>query len=236
MSGHSKWATIKRAKGAADAKRSQVFTKLAMAVAVAARAGADPTMNFKLRLAIDRAREANMPKNNIDRAIKRGSGAEGGEQLEEIAYEGYGPGGVAFMIETVTNNKNRTSSNLRHILDKFGGRLAESGSVSWQFAHKSLLITPLPKDKDALELLLIEAGAEDIQEVEEQLIITAEPNALEQLKETLKKSNAEIAYSNVELVSSNKVNVDEATRAKLVELREALEADDDVTGIYDNEA
>lgn len=236
MSGHSKWSTIKRQKGVADAKRSQVFTKLSNAITAAARQGADPDMNFKLRLAIDRARNANMPKDNIDRAVKRGGGQEDGVRLEEIIYEGYGPGGVAFLIETLTDNRNRTTANLRHILDKHGGRLADSGSVAWLFETKSLLTASKPTNNlDSLELQLIEAGAEEIEEDSGELLITAPAKQLEELKKVCQKNNLTISYSSVEPVANNQIDIADQTEiTKLDNLREALNNDDDVTNTYDN--
>ena len=237
MSGHSKWATIKRAKGVTDAKRSQVFTKMAKLITVAAKGGGDPTMNFKLRLAIDRAREANMPKDNIDRAVKRGAGGGEGALMEEITYEAYGPGSVAMLIQVLTDNKNRTHSNLRHLLDTLGGRLADAGSVAWQFESKGIIQVPLPTSgRDELELALIEAGASDIVEASGQLTVTTEPKSLEAVKTVLTTQGQTPSYADVEMVGKTTVVVDEAVAAKLNELREALEADDDVTNTYDNEA
>ncbi len=238
MSGHSKWATIKRQKGVADAKRSQVFTKMAKLITVAAKGGGDSSMNFKLRLAIDRAREVNMPKDNIDRAVKRGAGGGEGTQVEEITYEAYGPGSVAMLIQTLTDNKNRTHSNLKHLLDTSGGRLAEAGSVAWQFELKGVVQAPLPQNgRDELELALIEAGASDITDEEGQLIVTSEPKALEAVKAALAQSGLTPGYADLEMVPKATVEVaDEKVVAKLDELREALEADDDVTGHFDNQA
>lgn len=236
MSGHSKWATIKRQKGVADAKRSQVFTKLAKAVAVAARTGGgpDPAANFKLRLAIDRARAASMPKDSIERAIKRGVGGEGGATIEEARYEGYGPGGVAFLIDAVTDNKNRTSAGIRHVLEKHDGRMGEAGSVAWLFETKGIVQIKPTGSPDELELALIEAGATDIREEEGDLIITCEPSSLEAIKTTLAKQNLTPTYANIEPVAKTTTAVDEATAAKLDELRAALDEDDDITNFYDN--
>jgi len=237
MSGHSKWSTIKRAKGATDAKRSQLFTKLGMAIAVAARGGADPGSNFKLRLAIDRAKAASLPKDNIDRAIKRGSGGEGGAQLEEIVYEAYGPGGVAILIQALTDNRNRTSSQVRHLLERHGGRLAEAGSVGWLFESRGVLQTKLAGDHGELELALIEAGAIDIDEMGDELIITCLPQDLERVKTELSRRNLPIDYANVEPVAKTTVKIeDKDMAARLHGLHEVLDADDDVTEVYDNQA
>ncbi len=234
MSGHSKWSTIKRQKGVADAKRSQVFTKLAKAISVAARDGADPGMNSRLRLAIDKAREQSMPKENIERAIQKGSGTGEGTKLEEVRYEGYGPGGVAFLIEAVSDNRNRTSSQIRHLLEKAGGRLGEAGSVAWLFETKGILQLPLPANRDELELALIEAGASDMREEEGNLIVTCDPHAYEAVKTELAKCNLTTTYASVEPVAKTTVEVDGGTGHKLNELRETLDSDDDVTNFYDN--
>ena len=238
MSGHSKWATIKRAKGVTDAKRSQVFTKMAKLITVAAKGGGDPTMNFKLRLAIDRARDANMPKDNIDRAIKKGAGGEGGAALEEITYEAYGPGSVAILIQTLTDNKNRTHSSLRHLLDSSGGRMAESGSVAWLFEMRGIITLPLPTEgHDDIELALIEAGALDIAEHDGLLTVTTEPKDLEAIKTVLANKKLTPTYADIEMVPKTSVTIeDDKVAEKLNELRETLEANDDVTNTYDNQA
>jgi len=234
MSGHSKWSTIKRQKGVADAKRSQIFTKLANAITVAARQGADPEMNFKLRLAIERARQASMPKDNIERAIKRGTGTAEGLNLEEITYEGYGPGGVAFLIKTLTDNRNRTTANLRHILNQHGGTLADTGSVAWLFANQAVLIIDQPANRPEAELLLIEAGASDLKDETEQLVVIAEANQLENIKRTAEQAQLKITYSAVEPVAKTLVTVDDELNQKLDSLREDLQNEDDVTDTYDN--
>ena len=234
MSGHSKWSTIKRQKGVADAKRSQVFTKLAKAISVAARTSADQSMNFKLRLAIDRARSFSMPKDNIDRAIKKGAGDDGGAKMEEITYEGYGPSGVAFLIETVTDNRNRTGSNIRHILEKHGGRLAESGSVTWLFEQKGIFQIPFNNNLDELELALIEAGADDIKNEDGNFFVTCSPHSFDSIKNYLTKQNITATYSNVEPTAKTSATVAEEAAHKLDDLRAVLDEDDDVTEFYDN--
>lgn len=235
MSGHSKWSTIKRAKGAADAKRSQLFTKLAKAISVAARNGADPALNPRLRLAIDRARSFSMPKDSIERAIQKGAGGSGDTKLVEVRYEAYGPGGVALLIDTLTDNRNRTSAEIRHILEKNGGRLAEAGSVSWLFETKGLIQITKPNNWADLELLLIEAGAEDIQTQDDEIMITCPPEAWEDIKELLASQNITPEYLSLEPVAKTTVPTDKETADKLNILREALEANNDVTNIYDNE-
>lgn len=236
MSGHSKWSTIKRQKGVADAKRSQVFTKLAKAIAVAAKQGNDPTMNFKLRLAIDKAKSLSMPKDNIERAISRGSGSGEGANMEEITYEGYGPSGVAFIIQTLTDNRNRTTGNLRHLLDKSGGRLAETGSVAWQFDNKGVIQFSKPTSNfEDLELELIEAGVEDIKETDDGAItIYTAPDNFENVKQIINKHQIEPSYSAIDLVAKTSVDLDEDTANKIDDLREALDGDEDVSDFYDN--
>ncbi len=236
MSGHSKWATIKRQKGAADAKRSQVFTKLAKAVAVAARDGADPSLNPRLRLAVDRAKAASMPKDNIERAIQKGMGSSEDAKLEEVRYEAYGPGGVAFLIDAVTDNRNRSSSQVRHLVERSGGRMAEMGSVGWMFEQRGVLQVAAPADRETLELTLIEEGATDFTEEEGTLTVTCEPHDFETVKAVLLAAKLEPSYANIEPVAKTSVTVDVGFGAKVEALREALDSDDDVTNTYDNAA
>ncbi|MBI5465960.1 MAG: YebC/PmpR family DNA-binding transcriptional regulator [Candidatus Kerfeldbacteria bacterium] len=236
MSGHSKWSTIKRAKGLADAKRSQVFTKLANAISVAAKGGADVAMNSKLRLAVERARAMSMPKDNIERAIQKGAGGGEGLSLEEVRYEAYGPGGVAFLIDALTNNRNRTSANIRHLLEGHGGRLAEAGSVAWMFAIKGLILIPEPANRDEVELALIEAGAEDFVERETELEITCAPTAFETIKAKLTELGITPVYSSIEPVAKTTVTAEGNTAQQLETLREVLDEDEDITDLFDNEA
>ncbi len=239
MSGHSKWSTIKRQKGAADAKRGQLFTKLIRAITIAARTGPDPASNFKLRLAIDRARQANMPKDNIERAIKRGVGGEGGVALTEVVYEAYGPGGVALIIEAITDNRNRTFSEIKHILTQYDGRLAEANSVRWQFENKGIiqLSLPIQEQREKLELELIEAGALDLKEEAEQLVIYTLPADLEKIKNILEQKKLSADYAQVELVANNPVaEISPLDQEKLDNLKSGLDLLDDVDNIYTNEA
>lgn len=235
MSGHSKWSTIKRAKGAADAKRSQLFTKLAKAISVAARDGDDSATNSKLRLAIDRARSFNMPKDSIERAVQKGAGMGEGNKLEEVRYEAYGPGGVALLIDTLTDNRNRTSAEIRHLLERHGGHMADAGSVAWVFELKGLVQITKPNGWEELELELIEAGVEDIQIQDNDIIITCPPEVLENIKELLVSKNITPGYLSLEPVSKNNITIDNESTLKLNELKEALEANDDVTNVYDNQ-
>lgn len=240
MSGHSKWSTIKRQKGVADAKRSAVFTKLAKAITVAARqGGGDADMNFRLRLAVDKAREQNMPKENIDRAVAKGAGTGEGIQIEEVGYEGYGPGGVAFVINTVTDNRNRTVSEIRALLTRHGGTLGSANSVAWQFARRGVIRVAAEKlapEHDALELELIEAGAEDVQDAPEGLTILTNPEQLQDVKTLLEKKSIPTASADIELVSNTPIPLSDADSKKLQTLIEILEDHADVTAVWTNAA
>lgn len=233
MSGHSKWSTIKRQKGAKDASRSAVFTKLGNTIAVAARGGADPDMNFNLRLAIDKAKAANMPMANIQRSIDRGSGKLGGEQIQEVMYEGYGPGGVAILVECATDNINRTLPEVRTAFTKHGGRLAEKGAVVFQFAHKGMI--RVKGTGDDLVLQAIDAGAEDTQEEEGETIINTDPKELAKVRENLTRAGLEILEAELTYVPGNTVKIsDEATAGKIIRLMEALDEIDDVSATHTN--
>ncbi|MFH1866955.1 MAG: YebC/PmpR family DNA-binding transcriptional regulator [Patescibacteria group bacterium] len=239
MSGHSKWSTIKRQKGVADTKRGQLFTKLIRAITLAARQGVDSATNFTLRMAIDKARQANMPKDNIERAIRRGSGEAGGTALEEITYEAYGPGSVALVINAITDNRQRTASEIKHILSRFGGRLAEANSVKWQFESKGIIQLPLPKTEqgEQLELELIEAGALDLTEAEGQLIIYTPPSELDKVKKLIESKGLIVDYAQVELVAANPIAIsDPKIQSQLDNLKEALDNSEEVDNIYTNEA
>jgi YebC/PmpR family DNA-binding regulatory protein len=240
MSGHSKWSVIKRAKGITDARRSQVFTKLGHAVTVAARLGGpDPAMNFRLRLAIEKAKAASLPKDNIDRAIAKGAGTDG-KQIEELTYEGFGPGGVALVIQTITDNHNRTVTELRTLLTKRGGNLGSENSVAWQFASKGVIrITAeqlTGKDKDALELAAIESGADDVQDDVEGLTITCAPTDLHKLQAFIESQGLKPASADVELVPNTPLTLSPADDEKLQRVVEALEEHDDVTAVWTNGA
>lgn len=237
MSGHSKWAQIKRQKGAADAKRSALFTKLGQAIAIAARDGTDPSTNFKLRLAIDRAKAANLPNDNIDRAIQRGSGAVGGSAFEEIHYEAFGPGGVALVISALTDNRNRTTAEVRSVLSRHGAALATTGSVSWQFEPKGVLRISrdhLPSLPEELELTLIDAGAEDFDASGDGVTITTPPEKLESVRTVLARRSVTVDDAIVELVPKNRVELPPAVRQQLEKLEEDLDALDDVQSVSTN--
>lgn len=234
MSGHSKWATIKRQKAVTDAKRGQAFTKLGRNITIAVKEGGgpDPAFNFKLRMAIDRAKDGGMPSDNIDRAIKRGSG-EGKEALENVTYEGYGPFGTAFLIEAVTDNSNRTTSNIKRILSKHGGNLGTQGSVAWQFVSKGqILVERTKEDLSDMELAAIDAGAEDVRESADGLEVYTLPLDLQKIKEMLIKARAKIAKADVIQESSQGVDLSDEQKPKVDALFAELENDDDVIAVH----
>ena len=237
MSGHSKWSTIKRQKGITDARRSAVFTKHAKLITVAARiGGADTDTNFKLRLAIQKAREANMPNDNIDRAIQKGAGGSDGAQLESIMYEGYGPHGSALIIEGVTDNKNRTTGEFRNILSKAGGSLASQNSVAWQFTQKGVVriasATLEGRNTDELQLALVDAGADDVIEETEGWTILCAREQFANMLAAIHKLGIPIASQGLEYIPNS--TVDPVDRASLEKLIETLEEHDDVENVYTN--
>jgi YebC/PmpR family DNA-binding regulatory protein len=233
MSGHSKWSTIKRQKGVNDAKKGALFTKLGHGIAIAARSGSDPDMNFSLRLAIDKARAANMPLANIQRSIDRGSGKLGGEQIVDVLYEGYGPDGVAILVECSTDNLNRTYPEVRLAFSKHGGRIAEKGSVAYNFNHKGL-IRVNSKGEEVL-LLAIDAGADDVEEEETDTVIYTDPKKLAEVRDKLKSQNLTISEAELTYVPINTVKIsDPATAGKILRLMDALDELDDVSAIYEN--
>lgn len=231
MSGHSKWATTKRAKEAKDAKRSNIFTKLSKNISVAARDGSDIEMNFKLRMAVDKAKSFNMPKDVIERAIKKGSGELDGVQIESLLYEAYGPEGVALIIEVLTDNKNRTVSEIKHILSKHNGNLGNSGSVMWMFEAKGEIILVQDKINENEELKLIEAGAEDIVKDEEIKVICAIDD-LEKVKNNIVSAGFDVQSSEMSYIAKDKVNPENPE--KILNLFDALDDNDDVNNIYVN--
>lgn len=262
MSGHSKWSKIKRQKGSQDQKRGAVFSKLVKALSIAAREGKDPEMNFKLKLAMDQARSANMPSNTIERAILRGAGELEGQnqsassadplmrQIDEVIYEAYGPGGVALLIQTATDNRNRTTSDLRHILSKHQGALAETGAVVWNFEQKGVIALkiknetcligsppkrrtspPKRRNKEEIELKAIDAGAEDIKEQEEALIIYTKPKDLQKVKNAIA---CDVEYAGLEFVPKNKVELPDKDKARVQKLIEELEDNEDAGEVWSN--
>jgi YebC/PmpR family DNA-binding regulatory protein len=238
MAGHSKWAQIKRKKAVTDAKKGAVFTKLGKNIAVAAKRGKDPEMNPALRSAIAQARAANMPKDNIEKAILKGAGELPGVVYEEVIYEAYGPGGAALVIECVTDNTNRTVSNVRALLTKHGATLGNSGSVLYMFEQKGVIRlaaeTLAGQDREALELQLIDAGADDIQSAEEGMTITTAREQLNGVLAALETAGLEPASSGLEWVTPNTIPLSDGEAKKLEAIMEALEEDDDVVTVSTN--
>ena len=238
MSGHSKWQTIKHKKGKADAKRGQIFTKLAKYIAVASReGGSDPEMNAKLKEAIVKAKAANMPNENIDRAVKKGAGELQGSVYEEITYEGYGPGGVAVIIETLTDNKNRTAGDVRHALDKNGGNLGTSGCVGFLFTKKGQIMIEKTDDIDeeTLMMLALDAGAEDVETAEEGYEISTEPADFGQVCEVLKQEGYELASAEIAMIPSTEVELTDATEIKkMLKMIDMFDDNEDVQAVWHN--
>jgi YebC/PmpR family DNA-binding regulatory protein len=236
MSGHSKWSTIKRQKGAADAKRGQLFTKLAREITIAAKSGLpDPEANPRLRLAVDRARAASMPKDNIERAIQRASGLSGSDQYEELFYEGYGPGGAALMIQAQTDNRNRTVGEVRALLTRAGGSLGENGSVGWMFDQVGLLEIPLNgADADELSLEAIDAGATDVEVDGETVVIYTEPSDLHAVREAMIGAGREVTVAQLTMRPKTLVEPEPDAAIKVIRLVEKLEDLDDVQEVFTN--
>ena len=236
MSGHSKWSQIKRQKGANDVKRGAVFTKMGREIAVAARAGGgDPDGNFRLRLAIERARAINMPLDTIKRAVEKATGGGEGEQFEEIMYEGYGPGGVAILVEAATDNKNRTAADIRSILTKAGGSLAAPGSVAWQFEQRGLiLLGPNQGDAEQLELAAIDAGADDVDSSGDQVEVYTKPTDLESVRRVLEKAGIKIESAELSMTAKNSIELDVGKARQALRLIDLLEDHDDVQRVTAN--
>ena len=235
MSGHSKWSQIKRQKGANDVKRGAVFTKMGREISVAARAGGgDPDGNFRLRLAIERARAMNMPLDTIKRAIEKATGGGEGEQFEEITYEGYGPGGVAILVETATDNKNRTAADVRSVLTKAGGQLAAPGSVAWQFEQRGVITLAPGGNTEELELLAIDAGADDVDSSGEQVEVYTRPHDLEAVRRELEAAGVKIESAELSMTPKNTVELDESKARQALRLVELLEDHDDVQRVTAN--
>ena len=237
MSGHSKWSTIKRKKGAIDAKRGKIFTKIIKEISLAARlGGGDPEANARLRQAILAAKDENMPKDNIERAIKKGIGA-GSEAVnyEEVTYEGYGPGGVAILVEVMTDNKNRTVAEIRHILSKHGGNLGENGCVSWMFEKKgTILLDKKSVDEDELMELALDAGAQDVKEEENEFLVITDPASFEKVKKAIDGRNLKHIEARISMVPQMTVNLETGKAEQMIKLMEKLEDNDDVQNVYAN--
>ncbi|HDR90659.1 MAG TPA: YebC/PmpR family DNA-binding transcriptional regulator [candidate division Zixibacteria bacterium] len=236
MSGHSKWASIKHKKAAEDAKRGKIFTKIIKEITVAARmGGGDPDGNPRLRTAVDAAKSANMPKSNIENAIKKGTGELPGVVYEEITYEGYGPAGVALLIETMTDNKNRTVAEIRHLLDKHGGNLGETGCVNWMFDHKGLIRVPKEgiSEEDIFEKA-IEAGAEDVQDGDDFWEIYTSVSDMNDVKEAVVKMELSVENSERVAVPQNYVKIEGKDAVKLMKIMDKLDDHDDVQNVFSN--
>jgi len=236
MSGHSKWATIKHKKGAADAKRGKVFSKLIKEITVAARiGGGDPNGNARLRTVLDKARAANMPSDNITRAIKKGTGDLEGFSYDEVTFEGYGPGGVALLVETLTDNRNRTVAELRHLFSKMGGNLGEAGCVAWMFTKRGVLTFSKGKDtEEQLMSVAIDAGADDIRDEEDLISVVTDPSSFEAVKTACESKGLKPVEASVQMVPQSTVKLQRNEAEKMLKLMDALEDHEDVQNVYAN--
>jgi YebC/PmpR family DNA-binding regulatory protein len=236
MSGHSKWHTIKHKKGAADAKRGRVFTRIIKELTVAARAGGgDPDTNPRLRTIVAEAKQVNMPAENIKRAIRRGTGEEPGVQYEEVTYEGYGPGGVALIIETMTDNKNRTVGEIRHLLTKYGGDLGQSNSVSWMFEKKGYIVIEKAKAaEDTLLAAALDAGADDLRDDGDTWEVISAPEAFPAIKDAVEKLGIEAVSAQVAMLPKNYVSLEGKAAQSMLKLLDLIEDHDDVQHVWSN--
>jgi YebC/PmpR family DNA-binding regulatory protein len=236
VAGHSKWAQIKRKKAVTDAKRGQHFTKLIREITVAARSGGgEPNFNPRLRLAIDTAKAANMPAENIERAIKKGTGELEGVNYEEVTYEGYGPGGVALFIEALTDNQKRTVADIRHLLDRAGGNLGTSGSVAWQFDRKGQIYVDASRyHEEAVFEAAIEAGAEDVTREDEEFIVTTDPVSFQGVQDGMVEAGVEFSQAELSFIAKNEVSISGKDAQRLLKLLDALEENDDVQKVHSN--
>jgi len=237
MSGHSKWANIKRKKGANDAIRGKITTKIGREITIAVRmGGGDPVGNMRLKLALSKAKANNIPKDNIQRAIQKGLGASDGAKYEEFTYEGYGPGGVAVLLDIMTDNRNRTAADVRHLFSKNGGNMGESGCVSWMFKQKAVFIVERESfgDEDELMNIVLEAGAEDFKAEEDVFEITADPADFDAIATALEEKKIETASAEVTMVPDTTVKLEGKDAEKMLNLVDALEEHDDVQNVYAN--
>ena len=236
MSGHSKWSTIKRKKAAVDAKRGKIFTTLIKEITITARAGGgDPDSNPRLRHAISSARDANMPQDNIKKAIMKGTGELPGTTYEECTYEGFGPGGVAIFMEVLTDNKNRTVADIRHLITKYGGNLGENGSVAWMFDKKGqIILTRDNQDKDTLFEAAIDAGAEDFEAVDNAFIVTTDPAEIMSVRSALENKGYYVESSKVEMLPKNLHKIDDEKSKKAISLLDKIEDHNDIKSVYTN--
>jgi YebC/PmpR family DNA-binding regulatory protein len=235
MSGHSKWATIKHKKGALDAKRGKIFTRLIKEISIAAKSGGDPDTNPRLRTAIVAAKAENMPADNIKRAIQRGTGELPGATYEEFSLEGYGPGGVALLIDINTDNRNRTVSEIRHVFQKNGGNMAEAGAVSWMFHKKGDIVVPKTAAKeDDLMGIVLDAGAEDLRDDGDNWEVLTAPSSYDAVLEAITKAGIKPVSSSVAMIPQNYIKLEGAAANTMIRLMEALEEHDDVQGVHSN--
>jgi YebC/PmpR family DNA-binding regulatory protein len=236
MSGHSKWSSIKHKKGAADAKRGRIFTRLIKEITVAARlGGGDPDGNPRLRTAIQAAKSENMPKDNIERAIKKGTGELEGTSYEEVNYEGYGPGGAAILIECLTDNKNRTVADIKHVFDRFGGSLGAPGCVAWMFEKWGMILFEKDKvDEEKLLYVALEAGAEDVKEEETEFEVIITPSEFEAVKKAFDDSGMVYSVAEISMVPQNTVKLEGKKAEQMLKLMDAFEDNDDVNNVYAN--
>lgn len=236
MSGHNKWSTIKHKKAATDAKRSKVWTKIIKEITVAARiGGGEPKDNPRLRTAVDKGRAANMPNDTIDRAIKKGTGELGGATYEDVVYEGYGPGGVAVLVDATTDNRNRTVGEIRNAFERHGGNMGASGSVSWMFKKRGAISIPKSAgSEDAMMELALEAGAEDVRDGGETWEIDTEPAVFESIKEALTKAKISVAHAEIAMIPDTRVHLDAEKAATMLKLMSTLEDNDDVQSVWAN--
>lgn len=236
MSGHSKWASIKHKKGALDAKRGKIFTKLIREITVSSKlGGGDSSGNARLRAAVQAAKAENMPKENIERAIKKGTGELAGTTYEEVSYEGYGPGGVALMLNCLTDNKNRTVADIKYIFDRHGGNLGEPGCVSWIFEKKGLFLFDKDKvDEEKLIEIALEAGAEDVRPSDEEFEVVTIPSEFEKIKKAFSESGLAFTFAEVSMIPQNTVRLEGKKAEQMLNLMESLEDNDDISHVYAN--
>lgn len=238
MSGHSKWSTIKHKKAASDAKKGKEFTRASNLISLAAKNGGDPAMNPSLAMAIDKAKSVNMPRANIERAIKKGTGELGGAMIEEVVYEGYGPGGIAILIETASDNKNRTVSEVRSTLTKYGGNMASSGAVAYNFEHRGQIEVITKQQnftEEEIEEIVINSGATDFELESDRVIVYTEPKDLIAVKKSLESDGLKVESAELVYIATNEVSVTEQERAeKIIKLIDILEELDDVVSVYAN--
>jgi len=238
MSGHSKWKQIKRQKGVADVKKGKIFSQLSKMITIAAKSGGDPDFNPNLRIVIERAKKSNMPVDNIEKAIKKGTGELAGDTIEEVTYEGYGPGGIALIVECTTDSTNRTVSEMKNILSKNGGRFGESGSVRWMFDRAGFVEIEAFSSgtgKDELEMNIIDSGAQDFEEIGNSIIIYTKPEDVYKVKENLEKKKISVQDIGFEWRPKNRIKIeDEKVKKQIEALFDAIDAHDDVNEIYSN--